>query len=153
MLSVFVSDWPVFYTAGKFISRNDDILYSLYPGGNTPQNSRCTATYHPLRKLSKLDEPDMRDTDKLICGVLLWTPLYGRTKAGRPARTYIQQLCADAGCIPEDLPEAMDDWEGWRERVRDVRADGATWWWRWSYPCLTNRFCVVVWVGTRRVLW
>ena len=22
----------------------------------------CTATYHPSRKLSKLDEPDMRDT-------------------------------------------------------------------------------------------
>ena len=26
------------------------------------QNSSCTATYHPSRKLSKLDEPDMRDT-------------------------------------------------------------------------------------------
>ena len=24
---------------------------------------RCTATYHPSGKLSKLDEPDMRDTD------------------------------------------------------------------------------------------
>ena len=32
------------------------------PGGSTPQNSSCTATYHPSRKLSKLDEPDMRDT-------------------------------------------------------------------------------------------
>ena len=28
----------------------------------TPQSSSCTATYHPSRKLSKLDEPDMRDT-------------------------------------------------------------------------------------------
>ena len=27
-----------------------------------PQNSSCTATYHPSGKLSKLDEPDMRDT-------------------------------------------------------------------------------------------
>ena len=27
-----------------------------------PQSSSCTATYHPSRKLSKLDEPDMRDT-------------------------------------------------------------------------------------------
>ena len=30
-------------------------------------------------------------------------------KAGRPARTYIQQLCDDTGCSPEDLPEAMND--------------------------------------------
>ena len=27
-----------------------------------PQNSNCTATYHPSRKLSKLDEQDMWDT-------------------------------------------------------------------------------------------
>ena len=31
-------------------------------GENTPQSSDCTATYHPSRKLSKLDKPDMRDT-------------------------------------------------------------------------------------------
>ena len=36
------------------------------------------------------------------------------------ARTYIQQLCEDRGCSPEDLPEAMNDREEWRERVRDL---------------------------------
>ena len=61
--------------------------------------------------------------------VLLWTPTYGCAKAGRPARTYIQQLCEDTGCNPEDLPEAMNDREKWRERVRDIRAGGTTWWW------------------------
>ena len=30
-----------------------------------------------------------------LSDVLLWTPTYGRAKAGRPARTYIQQLCED----------------------------------------------------------
>ena len=69
--------------------------------------------------------------DKLISDVLLWTPSHGRGKAGRPARTYIQKFCADAGCRPEDLPEAMDDREGWRETVRDIRAEGVTWWWWW----------------------
>ena len=34
-----------------------------------------------------------RSRDELISDVLLWTPTYGRAKAGRPARTYIQQLC------------------------------------------------------------
>ena len=52
-----------------------------------------------------------RSRDDLISDVLLWTPTHGRAKAGRPARTYIQQLCEDTGCCPEDLPEAMNDRE------------------------------------------
>ena len=48
-----------------------------------------------------------RSRDELISDVVLWTPTYGRAKAGRPARTYIQQLCEDSGCSPEDLPEAI----------------------------------------------
>ena len=39
-----------------------------------------------------------RCRDKLINDVPQWTPTYGRAKAGRPARTYIQQLCEDMGC-------------------------------------------------------
>ena len=69
-----------------------------------------------------------RSRDELIRDVLLWTPTHGRAKAGRPAWTYIQQLCEDTGCCPEDLPEAMNDREEWRERVRDIRATSATWW-------------------------
>ena len=50
-----------------------------------------------------------RNGDELISDILLWTPSQGRLKAGWPARTYIQQLCADTGCSLEDLPGAMDD--------------------------------------------
>ena len=64
-----------------------------------------------------------RSRDELISDVLLWTPTDGRAKAGRPARTYIQQLYEDTGCNPEDLPEK------WRERVRDIHGGGTTWWW------------------------
>ena len=67
-----------------------------------------------------------RSGDELISDVLLWTPTHSRAKAGRPARTYIQQLCEDTGCCPEDLPEAMNDREKWRERVRDIRATSKT---------------------------
>ena len=49
----------------------------------------------------------MRSRDELIIDVLLWTPTYDRAKAGRPARTSIQQQCEDTGGSPEDLPEAM----------------------------------------------
>ena len=38
-----------------------------------------------------------RSRDELISDVLLWTPTHGRAKSGRPARTYIQQLCEDTG--------------------------------------------------------
>ena len=63
-----------------------------------------------------------RSRDELIRDVLLWSPTHGRAKAGRPARTYIQQLCEDTGCCPEDLPRAMNDREEWWERVKDIRA-------------------------------
>ena len=72
-----------------------------------------------------------RSRDELIRDVLLWTPTHGRAKAGRPARTYIQQLCEDTGCSPEDLPRAMNDREEWRERFRDIRATSTIWWWWW----------------------
>ena len=52
-----------------------------------------------------------RSRNELISDVLLWTPSHDRAKAGWPARTYIQQLCEDTGCSPEDLPEAMNDGE------------------------------------------
>ena len=73
-----------------------------------------------------------RSRDELMSDVLLWNPTYGRAKAGRPARTYILQLCEDTECSPEDLPEAMNDREKWRERVRDIRASVTTWWWWWT---------------------
>ena len=64
-----------------------------------------------------------RSRDELISDVLLWTPSHGRAKAA-----YIQQLCEDTECSPGDLPEAMNDREGWRERFRDICADGTTRW-------------------------
>ena len=72
--------------------------------------------------------------DELISDVLLWTPAYGQAKAGRPARTYIHQLYEDTGCSPE----AMDDREKWRVRVKNIRASGTTWWWWWWWWVISN---------------
>ena len=94
-----------------------------------------------------------KSRDELISDVLLWTSSHGRAKAKRLTWTYIQQLCADMGCSPEDLPEAVDDREGWGERVRDIRADSATWWWWWNFymfsyyeklSCSFNPFIVLI---------
>ena len=86
----------------------------------------------PITKTTKIRrtrhaERFWRIRDEPISDILI------RAKAGRPARTYIQQICVDTECSPEDLPEVMDKREGWRERVRDICADGVTWWWWWWY--------------------
>ena len=67
-----------------------------------------------------------RSRDELISDVLLWIPSHGRAKARQPARTYIQQLCADTGCSLENLPGAMDDRDGWQERIWEIHTGGVT---------------------------
>ena len=100
-----------------------------------------------------------RSKDELVSDVLLWTPRYGQAKAGRPARTYIQQLCEDTGCNPEDLPEAMNDREKWRERVKDIRAGGTTWCddiyihiyiYTYIYKCMFIHICLYMCVYLHR---
>ena len=89
-----------------------------------------------------------RSWDELISDVLLWIHTYGRAKVGRPARTYIQQLFEDTGCSPEDLPEAMNDREKCRERVRDIRAGGTTWW-SWYIKTIWHQVTYNVWYAKK----
>ena len=110
--------------------------YWTCPGGNTPQGTNYIATCLPSWKLFRRTRHAghyWRSKDELISDVLLWTPAYGRAKAGRLARTYIQQLCEDTGCSSEDQPEVINDREKWRERVRDIHASGMTWWYIYIY--------------------
>ena len=86
------------------------------PGSNTPQDTKYTATCLPSRKLSKRDEPDMQDTagEARTSSEVMYpygSPYMDKQKQDRPAQTYIQRLCEDTGCSPEDLPEAMNDTE------------------------------------------
>ena len=78
-----------------------------------------------------------RSRDELISDALLWTSSHGRSKA----TTNIQQLCDDTGCSLENLQEAMDDREGYRERVREIRVDDATWWWWYISIWISAKFC------------
>ena len=67
-----------------------------------------------------------RSKDEIISDVLLWTPKHGHIRVGRPYKTYIEQICEDIGCQPEDLPRAMEDRADWRERVWKIRAISTT---------------------------
>ena len=80
-----------------------------------------------------------RSKDELISDIRLWTPSHGRAKAGRPAWTFLQQLCAHTGYSLEDLPGAMDNRDGWGERVREICAGGTTrWWWEWTLSSIST---------------
>ena len=125
--------------------------YWTSPGGNTPQDTNYTATCLPSRKLSKLDEPDMQGRAHNWC--TLMAPHIWPGKAGRPARTYIQQLCEDTGCSPEDLPEAMNNREKWREWVRDIRASGTRWWWWWHHRSYCTFWMFISCVTQVRIYW
>ena len=97
---------------------------------------------HPTRhQLYGHLPPIWRRKDELISDVLLWTPTYGRAKAGRPVRTYFSSSMRIRD-IALNLPEAMNDREKRRERARDIRASGTTgggggWWW-WNQETGTD---------------
>ena len=89
-----------------------------------------------MKKGATLDEIPLkvkktRQFDKILfrhCNTVYnQNPIDGRRNAS--PLTYLQRLSADIGCSLEGLPEVIDDREGWREKVSDIPADGATWWW------------------------
>ena len=71
-----------------------------------------------------------RRKDKLISDVARRTPSHGRVSVSRRTKTYLPQFCTNIGCCLRELPEAMDDRDEWRERVREIRAPSAAWWWK-----------------------
>ena len=82
-----------------------------------------------------------RAKQELASDLLLWAPRYGKTRVGRPAITYIDQLSRDTGCLPEDLATLMQDRNGWRDRL-NVRASSTRWWWNfiWGSVVLFLKF-------------
>ena len=97
----------------------------------TPHKAPTVRPLPPITKTIKVRRTRhagycWRSRNEFISDVLLWTHSHGRAKAGRPALTYIQQLCEDTGCSLEDLPEAINDREEWKERVSDIQAGGKT---------------------------
>ena len=69
--------------------RQHPTRHQLY--GHLPPITKTSQTNQTRR--TRHAEHCWRSKDELISDVLQWTPAYGQAKAGRPARTYIQQLC------------------------------------------------------------
>ena len=97
--------------------------------GATPHKAPTIGHQPPITKTIQLRRTRhaghcWRSGDELISDVL--SHMAKQKQDDQLEHTYIQQLCEDTGCSPEDLPETMNDREKWRERVRDIRASGTT---------------------------
>ena len=115
---------------GRKLHKNVESSIKQVLADNTPRDSNCTDTCPPSQKTIQVRRTRhaghcWRSGDELISDVLLWDPTHGCASVGRPARTYIQQLCEDTGCNPEDLPEAMSDRGEMGERRSGISAQTA----------------------------
>ena len=63
----------------------------------------------------------LRSREEVIHQLLLWEPSHGKRSRGRPAKTFIDQLTGDTGIESDELKTVMEDRDGWKEVVRNVR--------------------------------
>ena len=82
-------------------------------------------------KLSKLDEPDMQDTagEARTSSEVMYSygpPHMAEQKQDDQLKHTYSSYVRIWDVAPEDLPEAMNDREKWRERIRDSHASSTT---------------------------
>ena len=88
------------------------MLFSTNPESNTLQTTNCTATCISSHKLFKGDEKDILSTTGEARTNSLINFSYEHNRVGRPAKTYINQLCADTRYRLDDLPRRIVDMYG-----------------------------------------
>ena len=100
--------WTLTKCMGKKLDSNYTRMLQAILNKSWRQHSKKQQLYSHLPPVTNIRRTRhtghcWRSRDELVRDVLLWTPSHGREKAGWPARTNIQQLCANTGCSPEDL--------------------------------------------------
>ena len=90
------------------------------PGSRTQPKQQLYGHLLPISQLFKLRQTRHgrhcgRSKDKLISDILPWTPMLGPTSVSWSVKTYVYQLRAATRCSLEDVPEAKDDRDIWRE--------------------------------------
>ena len=103
--------------------------YELYWTNPNPTKQQLYSHLPPISKTIQIRRTRYaghcgRSKDKLIMDVFQWTSSHVRARIWHQ----VELICTDTRCSMEDLPGAMDDWDEWRERVREICASGTTWW-------------------------
>ena len=133
LLGRWLNGWRRSWTA---ITQEFCEQYWTSPGGNTPQNTNYTATYIPSRKLSKSDELDMHDTAGEAGTSSLVMYSHGPPHMAEQKQDDLLEHIYSSYVRIRDIAlktcrRPMNDREKWRERVRDIRACGTSWWCWW----------------------
>lgn len=70
-----------------------------------------TSTHSTTRRSRRLNLAGyrFREKDKLVCRLLLWSPIYDSGASGRALKTYIEVLEKDTGLEVENLRNVMVD--------------------------------------------
>ena len=118
--------------------------YWTSPGDSTPQSSSYTATDHPSRKLSKLDEPDTRYTAGEVGTsswvMYSWGPLHMDEQ--RQDLHFEPTYSSSVPIRDVTLRICRKQWTKGRCGVRgsgNIGAHSATWWW-WQYTNMINTY-------------
>ena len=56
---------------------------------------------------------------ELASDVIIWQPIHGKRKRGRPRRTYVDQLVDDTLCDVNEIKKVMEDRDCWRKIVKN----------------------------------
>ena len=99
---------------GKSLTAIAQGCYELYKTNPEAKSHKTAAVGPPTSQIRQTRHAGHWCRSK---DILLWIPSHGVV---RPARTYQHQICTDTGCSLEDLPEAMNDRDRWREREREL---------------------------------
>ena len=59
--------------------------------------------------------------------LILWQPRHGTNCVGRRRHTFVKKTALDTGLHQEILATAMADRDGWRDRVKTIRASRLPW--------------------------
>ena len=85
--------------------------------GNLPKVSETIR-----RRRLKLAGHCYRHPEEAASGLVLWEPKHGKRKRGRPALTYIDQLCRETDLTPGEMTTCMLNRELWRFIQVEARA-------------------------------
>ena len=147
-VAVSIAIWMLTKRMGKNLGVNYTRILQATWNKSWRQHPTKQQLYHHLPPIAKIIQVRRtrhawhcrRSKGEIISDILLWTPSYGRAKVGRPAITYIQQLCVNPGYSLQGLPGAMDVRNGWRGWDWEIRA-GSAWWWGWLITLFGSLNC------------